>query len=424
VAKKVSFQEIGRAANSITFAEMISILRDFKVLPRLINKQELQQVWQCRSRDEDNNFYRELTYNEFEDCLARCALLAFPKLGQLNMHNQKGRHSDEFKVRAFIKYLGLDSMSFIRNKLRTAGRSTAGQLNFGVCSDTNERLHLDRHDRRVAENFAPNTTIAATDKIRQAARAATSALSYYDPRLADLFEPYHTAPTCSQWECYKAPFIDMGTVLRNKSYRFKVELCNRSSYLLQVTPSLPSGQSRLHGVRIVSNSKSPQTLAPGLTHTVELEANFSKYRPTIAEKYGALTIEISSLRNSKILKERIQVPLYLNISNPGSFTAASEGKSLVPHKEAHVRPASAPCRFSKTSAPYLLKVGSRDRGGSAAAGSGGRYMNMNMDGDGSSSSSNNGALAQTQQQQRRPHTASMDYPTRLDRFQDGRQMYQ
>jgi hypothetical protein len=367
LANKLSFTEIQRASNSITFAEMINILRDFKVLPRLLSKQELQKVWQGRTRDESNIFYRELTYHEFVDCLARCALLAFAKLG-----HGSHEHSDEMKVQAFIKYLGLDSMSFIRNKLRTAGRATAGRLNYGVSSETNERLHLDRHDRRAATNLAA-----------AASASSASALASYTPKLTELFAPYHVAPADAQWKCYKAPFIDMGTVLRNKSYRFKVELCNRSSYILEIAASLPSGAARLRGVRILPGSKKQGTLAPGLTYTIELEANLYS---AVAEKCGALTIEINSLRNMRIAKELIHVPLYMNVSNPGSFTASTEGKSLLPHKEANLRPASAPCRFSQTSKQIYAWVGQQSSHTSETS------------------------------DKRRPYTASMN----MDRFRDGR----
>lgn len=326
-ANKLSFVEIQRGSSTITMAEMFILLRDFDVVPRVLTKQELHQVWQTRLRDEDNVYYRELTYTEFVDCLGRCALLAFPKLG-----HTPGRYSNEFKVNAFIKYLGLDSVKFVRKKLRTSGRDTAGQLNFGVCSDTNQRVISDRDLGRVGK-----------------ARATKGHIAPYDPGLNKLFEPYHTLPIESDWQCYKAPFVDMGTVLRNKIYRFKVELCNRSSYILNVTSCLKD----CYGVRIAAKTRGP--LAPGLSHIIDLEANFTKYRPAVAEKHATLLIEINSLRNRQIAKEFIRIPLYINLVNPGSFSATNEGATLKPHKEANLRPASAPCTFSKTSKPILTR---------------------------------------------------------------------
>ena len=319
---KLSFAQIQRGASTITFAEMILLLRDFDVLPRLLSKRELRQVWQSRLREEDNVFYRELTYNEFVDYLTRCALLAFPKLD----HPGGKRYSSEFKINAFIQFLGIRSMSFVRKKLRTRGRETAGQLNFGVHSDTNEQLKYERNASRIARQAeASNIVSYDSAKITQLTR---------------LFAPYKREMAETAWKCYKAPFIDMGTVLRSKLYRFKVELCNRSSYVLDIHSSL----KECFWVRILSPNH--PSLAPGLSLTIELEANFDKYRPKIEEKHATLLIEINSLRNREIAKEHIRIPLYCNLVNASSVAASNEGSGLRQHKEANLRPQTAPSSFS------------------------------------------------------------------------------
>lgn len=71
-----SFQDIERAAETMTFTELLAFCWDFKIVPQLISRGDLRYIFTQITRSKDDKL-TELTYKQFEEMLTRIAMVAF-----------------------------------------------------------------------------------------------------------------------------------------------------------------------------------------------------------------------------------------------------------------------------------------------------------------------------------------------------------
>jgi hypothetical protein len=77
--KARSYDEAKRADETLSQGELTSLLKDFKVVPNLLSREELAHIWGSHSREEGHVKFTELTIVEAVECLSRIALVVFSK---------------------------------------------------------------------------------------------------------------------------------------------------------------------------------------------------------------------------------------------------------------------------------------------------------------------------------------------------------
>ena len=73
-----TFDAIRRAARTCTFTESLAFAWDFDIVPHLLSRGDLRYVFAYVQRGPDD-YINELTYEQFEEFLARVALVAYEK---------------------------------------------------------------------------------------------------------------------------------------------------------------------------------------------------------------------------------------------------------------------------------------------------------------------------------------------------------
>lgn len=156
----LTYDEIKLANETLSFYELLLLLRDFNVLPKLITKDELLFLWKVGNIQRISNgkgSLRMLDIQEFVDMLAKIAVFAYnkPGLRQMVISLNGEMITPLEQVQSLIAYLHLEDYERVRNIVRTVGVQTAGLLHNRSEGEQNYRTiqHLkdDLRGARVAK---------------------------------------------------------------------------------------------------------------------------------------------------------------------------------------------------------------------------------------------------------------------------------
>jgi len=181
--KSLDFTDFERINNTMSFFELLVALRDYRIVPQIVNKSEVAALWQVFVQERNKKFQKkngssagarqaDLFYNDFLDILSRIALLGFGKPGfrkevenaelrklgwteeDLQSKHKVRPHlkiSAKSKVEFFASLLPLESAEKIRERLRTQGRETQGRINARSKGETSTfNVEEMRRNRQIA----------------------------------------------------------------------------------------------------------------------------------------------------------------------------------------------------------------------------------------------------------------------------------
>jgi len=208
--KTLMFSDMQQVNTTLSFFELLLLLRDYCIVPQIVSKREVFVLWQIAFQEKVKRKQKkqshtsgtgiknsDLTYNEFLDMLTRIALLGFGKPGfrkevenaeaeKLGIMDYESRAvSSKIKVtaRAKVEFLAnlmpLDSVEVIRKRLRSQGRETQGRINArakGELSSFNvEEMRKGRQLARLSRLMAAQG-LSNVDLIQRHAAFLTSTL--------------------------------------------------------------------------------------------------------------------------------------------------------------------------------------------------------------------------------------------------------
>lgn len=166
MGKSASYEEAENARVSLSFYELLLLCRDFRIIPKIITKEELYYLWKVMNVQKGKSgvkVSRLVSFVDFKDFLARIAILAFNKPGirrMLVVGNDTTASSASARGEAttggageggggdrmpppqeligmLAKYMHLDDFDWVRNRVRTVGKATVSMINSRSAGEKN-----------------------------------------------------------------------------------------------------------------------------------------------------------------------------------------------------------------------------------------------------------------------------------------------
>lgn len=192
-----TFSAADVANETMSFSEIEIFCRDFNLIPRLLNREDLKVLWEDIAQahfDKGLGLFTVVDFAEFKDLIVRMALWAYnkPGLKKLILTIEGFMPKSVEVVRYFCTYLHLHDSEYIHNFIRTVGKKTQGDYNYRSKDETNLRtkieVRLDTNARKVSQVKKPlvkdslppasppsKTATAAGKKDTKSAKSMTSA---------------------------------------------------------------------------------------------------------------------------------------------------------------------------------------------------------------------------------------------------------
>ena len=158
--KALTYDEIQRANETLSFYEMLLMMRDFDILPKLITKDELIFLWKVgniQNITAGKGPLRMLTFREFIDMLTKVAIFSYnkPGLRQVVIKLNGDMLTPLEQVQSLAAYLHLEDYERVRSIIRTVGVETATLLHNRSVGEKNYRtmkyLKDDLRGARMAD---------------------------------------------------------------------------------------------------------------------------------------------------------------------------------------------------------------------------------------------------------------------------------
>eukprot|EP00603_Paraphysomonas_imperforata_P003074 CAMPEP_0114427970 /NCGR_PEP_ID=MMETSP0103-20121206/8666_1 /TAXON_ID=37642 ORGANISM="Paraphysomonas imperforata, Strain PA2" /NCGR_SAMPLE_ID=MMETSP0103 /ASSEMBLY_ACC=CAM_ASM_000201 /LENGTH=779 /DNA_ID=CAMNT_0001597135 /DNA_START=306 /DNA_END=2645 /DNA_ORIENTATION=+ len=159
-SKGDTYESIESARHALSFFELLILLRDFRVIPNIIIKEELHYLWHLNMVEKakkGQKFRRMICFDEFKAFLGRIAILAFNKPGmkRIMQASGSGRTFNSGELVGFLaRFMHLDDVQWVRNRIRTTGKETVGLINFKAGGEKNfknfQNLRDDLRGLRLA----------------------------------------------------------------------------------------------------------------------------------------------------------------------------------------------------------------------------------------------------------------------------------
>ena len=150
----LTYDQITTANETLSFFELLVFCRDFKLIPRLLTKEELKFLWKVihmeRVRQGESGVHY-LEFEDFKDFLARLAIFAYNKPGMkmLVLKTKQFLPDAIHMVESLGQYLNLGDENHIRNLILTASHRVSSRYNFRSKGEKNKKLvHELRQDLR------------------------------------------------------------------------------------------------------------------------------------------------------------------------------------------------------------------------------------------------------------------------------------
>lgn len=183
-AAAMTFSATAVENETMSFFELDKLARDFDIVPRLLTKYELKDIWDdfvyIQSIRTKEKPISALNFENFQDIMVRMALYAYNKPGMKKMVLAVNGFfpSPEEIVAFFCQQLNLSDFAGVKAHIMNRGRETQGALNYRSLSETNwrakEELRIDlraRHLARVTAHEAKQKEKLKTSKTRESEKA-------------------------------------------------------------------------------------------------------------------------------------------------------------------------------------------------------------------------------------------------------------
>lgn len=170
VGKSAPYEEVENARVSLSFYELLLLCRDFRIIPKIITKEELYYLWKVMNVQKGKKgakVSRLVSFTDFKDFLARIAILAFNKPGirRMILSNRAAEGgsmpSPTELIGMLAKYMHLDDLDWVRNRVRTVGKATVSMINSRSAGEKNlltkNNLREDLKGTRLAKILSIET---------------------------------------------------------------------------------------------------------------------------------------------------------------------------------------------------------------------------------------------------------------------------
>lgn len=142
-----SFEGLANASETWSMFELELFFRDFRVIPKLCSREEVRGVWEEMSairKMKGLGYMSKLTIDDLCELLARLAVYIYSTLGMQRLVVAVLGHAPtpEAKIDYFCHYLHLDDLEFVKEHIRSVGRSTQGKANM-IDGGTKEGTNKD-----------------------------------------------------------------------------------------------------------------------------------------------------------------------------------------------------------------------------------------------------------------------------------------
>jgi hypothetical protein len=164
------------ARDTLSFFEFLLFCRDFRIVPRLVTKDEVLFLWRVlitekvRAHAQDSaNATFLLNLDGFKDILCRIAILTYNKPGIRKMlvstHGAMPSITDQ--ITGLVAYLHLDDIKWVRNRVSTISSLTVSKINARSEGDpknpqTRIDLRADLHAKRLSKLLSKGENSSAT----------------------------------------------------------------------------------------------------------------------------------------------------------------------------------------------------------------------------------------------------------------------
>jgi hypothetical protein len=154
------------ARESLSFFELMMLLRDFRILPKLLTKDEVIFLYRimCSQKKARRDINVLLTFEDFKDFFARVAILIFNKPLVKKISTKSTGKMPTFKdqINGLASYLHLDDMHWVRERIHTVGAESVRMVNSRSAGEVNHHtkvnLRNDLKARRVSNFLSDGET--------------------------------------------------------------------------------------------------------------------------------------------------------------------------------------------------------------------------------------------------------------------------
>lgn len=153
----MTFSEADLQNETMNIFELITFLRDFKVIPKLLTKKDIDDIWFVMSKEwiqSGKGTLHHLDFESFKDMIVRIAVYSYSKPGLKKMTIKLNGHPllNTEMVVTFCKFLNLDDERMLKRYLEEVGRKTQGDLNYRSSTEDDLKRRGDyRQDRRLEQ---------------------------------------------------------------------------------------------------------------------------------------------------------------------------------------------------------------------------------------------------------------------------------
>lgn len=182
VVEGSSFEKIGNETQTWSHTELETFLRDFGVLPRLLSRDEMGEVWNDASDARVRRLEKPMSQLDLEDgkeMMARIALFVYlrPGMKRLILATTGIFPGPAEMVKCLLHYMGLDDSEFVNDHIKIGkGRQTQGKLNYVSIHEAKtigrEHYEEDLSYRRMAGSTVKKAALQSKMKKRAASKAA------------------------------------------------------------------------------------------------------------------------------------------------------------------------------------------------------------------------------------------------------------
>jgi hypothetical protein len=160
-----TFEDMDDANITISFFELISLLRDVNVIPALLSREDVHFLWKVinlQSVKLGKGRVTDLDLDLLKELLARGAILAYNRSGMRRLILTSGSMPNQSElIEMFCRHMHLDDYSYIRNKILTVGAARVINQN----RKANDGEHNDELLKELREDIDAKRLAKAMKKI-------------------------------------------------------------------------------------------------------------------------------------------------------------------------------------------------------------------------------------------------------------------
>lgn len=342
----VTYEEIKNCNDRISFFELLTLCRDFGMIPGVVSKQNLQFVWTVCLAEHNRSKKREhfrhawcgqlrdagVDIEEFLAVLARIALIAY---AETTMGDPK------LAVRKLASFLQLSNLKYAKWILRTKGKATQARLYYRSSDEQGRETSRalieegkavlrQKRERRKAAAMKSNhddddddfftdsqldrlesqpkwADVMGTAQSNTMTLAQRVMLAQFDKSLILSLKEFCSKSTKRYWLRFDTFGFDFNAALhKGKRYRIRLEVINKSKVMLVVTKLKKVGNI----LDSISAKFDPKPFASGLSKHIYLTIT-PQMSPDL-ECGGILQITLSSAEGGG-QPCLLEVPIYYTI---------------------------------------------------------------------------------------------------------------